>query len=395
MSVTHEPVPYSRPGESLVRDMYRAHLEGDTEAAGRVAAYDRWARMAQDRTTGAGVVPPSGYRPDLFVEAIQLDRPLAELGGLARITDATPFLIPRQTLRYTPETPAGRLVLPHTEGQAEDPMGLIPFDKVTVNPLGYSGTYDVTRELVDASGPSIDTIVRDALVDSYQEQTEAATYTVVNAGAPSGGPIYGDGPLSDNVVRELIAFKTGRRATASVAFASDAVWGALASITDATGRPMFPFLGPSNAGGTTSAGFAEMNVQGVPQVQSWALPANNNPGYVIARRGAYLTWESPRLTFTFQEVLGPGIVRLALWAYFAAAVLLPQGLRKSLYLAADPAADEAGAASSRKAEYAPARPRRPTTCAPSWGSWWVPATAPALDAATAAPSPTWCGCAPT
>jgi hypothetical protein len=39
-------------------------------------------------------------------------------------------------------------------------------------------------------------------------------------------------------------------------------------------------------------------------------------------------WESPLLTFRFEEVRGPAFIRLALFAYYATHVLRPVGIFK-------------------------------------------------------------------
>jgi hypothetical protein len=97
--------------------------------------------------------------------------------------------------------------------------------------------------------------------------------------------------------------------------------------TDTTERPQLPFIGPVNAQGTMKAGYTGVAIDGVELFRAARLDAGvadanvvGSPGF-LARSEGLLWAESNVLQFRFDEVLGPGVVKFALWAYSGAAVL--------------------------------------------------------------------------
>jgi len=69
------------------------------------------------------------------------------------------------------------------------------------------------------------------------------------------------------------------------------------------------------------------SVDGLAFVPAWAVnDTENHDVAVILNRTDFWVWESPLLTFRFEEKSGPAIIELALFAYFATKVLRPAGI---------------------------------------------------------------------
>ena len=94
----------------------------------------------------------------------------------------------------------------------------------------------------------------------------------------------------------------------------------LAGYKDTAGRQLLPAVGPSNAVGTRRAGATGYVIAGTDLVRAGIIAGTD---VLAVDEQGVLVAESPVATFRFDEVEGPGIVKLALFAYFGAAVLDP------------------------------------------------------------------------
>ena len=92
---------------------------------------------------------------------------------------------------------------------------------------------------------------------------------------------------------------------------------ALGNDVDGTGRPHLPAVGPMNAVGTWKPGGTGTTVENAELVRAAKVAASKA---VIVRPEGVLWFESGVQQFSFSEVEGPGVVKLALWGYTAAAV---------------------------------------------------------------------------
>lgn len=330
LEVTEAPVyTFNGQGPSFVRDVYNARFSNDVEASARLAKFQ--AAMAEGgaqtaafvtaavetRSTESIGISSDNYKPELLIEAIDKGRPLVSRIGTNRIDNATPFRIPIE----------GEFdgVGDHVEGTAHVAEGTMALDDETVTPGAVSGAYRVSRELVDAYNPAIDSLAVKAMMRNYRKVTEGKT--VAALAAADATPAFGINTVAelrgvlnaysdiDDLPAELVAMGT--------LFYSD-----LLAETDTTGRPMLPFVGPANAVGTANAGYTGANVDGTELVKVSSIN-----GSAAIQRQAYAfrtehVWigESPVQTFRFDEVEGPGVIKLALWAYFVAKVTRPAGV---------------------------------------------------------------------
>jgi hypothetical protein len=76
------------------------------------------------------------------------------------------------------------------------------------------------------------------------------------------------------------------------------------------------------------------DVDGLAFRPAWAMTENvGDEAAIILNRNDVWAWESPLLTFRFEEKQGPAVIELALFAYFATKVLRPAGLSSLRYIA--------------------------------------------------------------
>ncbi|MBK1785129.1 phage portal protein [Prauserella cavernicola] len=351
--VTQEAPVYSMNGygHSLVRDSWRAHREYDSEARERLRKFeaqtDDIAKQAASvmfaaNTTNAAAVIPPGYRPDLYVTQLMRGRPLVNGVSRGALEDATPFTIPSFTS-------ASGMSSQHTEGTNPSP-GTLELDVVTVTPRAISGTFQLTREIVDSSNPAIDAIAMQAMGESYSQQTEGMVYAEVNGANGQGGPITAGftpsgaqasattgGSAAEGTFggRELIAGIRGaealypfrRFAGPTRGYLSQEGTSALATAVDNDGRPLLPPANPSNSAGTGVAGQAWV-IDNLVFEPCWSMTGNaaGDADALMFNQADVWAWESGLLTFRYEERNGPANVDLALFGYFASRVLRPVGL---------------------------------------------------------------------
>lgn len=351
IKVVSEPPVYrfegGARGDSLVRDFWRAQTERDHDAIERLRRFQSQqrdmvnllqrmpphARAAFDinRTSGAPVIPP-GYRPDLFVNELSRERPIVSQVSRGTITDATPFTVPR-FVSATGST------ADHVEGTNPTEASMT-MDSVTVTPGAVSGRFDLTREIVDAANPAIDAIALANMRESYNRQTEQKAYaelnidanvavnTTISLAALTGGTPAAERRKVVQSTRDLLArYPFTRFASPTGGVMGQLVTVAMANAVDTSERPLLPSVGGQNTYGLGNAVDQGWSVDGLVMRPAWAMTqAVGDEAALILNSTDVWAWESPLLTFRFEEKQGPAVIELALFAYFATKVLRPAGI---------------------------------------------------------------------
>lgn len=329
VQVLYEPSVYGEAsGHSMVRDAFRANVDHDAEAAGRLAKFGaevrhlhaaatrrRQATAAVAVRSGFGEIIPPGYRGDLLISPVDPGRPLVSHLGSIPLSDATPFRIPIER--------EFEGVGEHTEGQAHVPEGTMDVDEVTVNPSSVSGAFRVSREMVDSSSPALDTMAISAMRRDYNRKQEAKALAALTAvtGAGAALPAVAPGDAFESVMQDFVEVNEGEL----FAVGGLQLRKALAAEEVNDGRKRYPYLGPSNASGSTSAVFRGIDVQGLPVLKAPVVAAND--GWLVDPDAVF--WgESSLLLFRFDEVEGPGVIKLALWAYSVCKVTRGPGVKR-------------------------------------------------------------------
>lgn len=363
-TVTREAPIYSLNGQgpSLVRDAWHAEFNHDDDAVMRIRKYraqtEDMAKVAHDAlsfqvrdnllgfttssTANAAAVIPPGYRPDLFVPQLAQGRPFVNNVSQGVISNATPFVVPV----FGSATGA---TADHVEG-VNPTDGTLAFTTKTVTPGAVSGLLKLTREIADSSNPAIDQIALFAMRESYARQTEAKVYTLLNGASGQGGVITagfvpsgaqasavtgaagGFAPagvaLLDAIRAAMAVYPFRRFAAPDVTLMSQEATSSFAAAKDTTGRPLLPSVGATNAAGVGNALTQGWFVDGLAHVPAWAITGNaaGDADTFMFSRADVWAWESPILTFRYEERSGPAVIDLALFGYFATHLLRPVGL---------------------------------------------------------------------
>ncbi len=336
IKVISEPPVYRFSGghgaPSMVKDAWNYHIDRDLDARDRLRKFQQQqadlVKFATVTTGNASEVIPPGYRPDLYVTQLMQGRPIVSQASRGTISDATPFTVPR----FVSATGA---TADHVQG-VNPTDGTIDLDTVTVTPGAISGVFKLTREIIDAANPAIDAIAMAAMREAWNRQTEQKAYAELNLNANVGvssdvsiGGITGATPQEAvNDARDLLAqYPFTRFASPTGAVIGQAVTRAFANAKDSTGRPLLPSVGAQNAAGLGNAVQQGWFVDGLPFVPAWAITqAIGDELALILNRQDWWVWESPLLTFRFEEKSGPAMVELALFGYYATKVLRPAGI---------------------------------------------------------------------
>lgn len=358
-----EPLVYSLNGlgPSFVRDAWTARkaLPGTTEQTesldrlrkyseqtaqlAAAAATTRFAN-AGNTTDQADIIPP-GYRPDLYVGQLPQGRPLFDaIGTRITLANATPFKVPYWV-------GSANLSGTNTEGTGPSTGTITDHDYLTVTPTAQSGEFEITRELLDSANPAIDVIAMNAMREEYSQDTEGIIATALAAATDDGSPVMGTSATStegcyvyavtgtgNDLAIEGIRFMEGefpghRFATPDRMLASPTGYGALLKAVDDVGRPLFPFVAPSNALGSVGQTAATLLVDGLAVPNAWSMTSTYDD-IVIFRAIDMLVGESPLLTFRFEEKSGPEKIILNIWGYFAYQILRYAGIHACNYTAA-------------------------------------------------------------
>lgn len=319
LQVSEQPVyTFDGRGPSFVRDMWRARFDNDYEAQQRVRQFnERWIEQdvaqvgvvtaaVETRATAPNFIQ-QGYKPELLIEVIDKGRPLVSRIGTIPLADATPFRLPVEG-----EMTGG--VGDHTEGEAHVAEGDLEVGDVTVTPGAISGAFRLSREVIDATNPALDKMALRAMTRNYQAATEAKVAAAFTAAD-------GVATVSISTVQklraEINAYYDLMLEDPSAVAAHPGFYSALLADVDTTGRPMLASVNPQNAAGTPRAGHTGADVDGVEVFKAYAVTANDA---FLYRAEDVLLGESTLQTFRFEEVEGPGVIKLALWSYFVAKV---------------------------------------------------------------------------
>jgi HK97 family phage prohead protease len=352
-SVTREAPIYTFDGrgDCLIRDAWNAVHGKEEDAIERIRKYrlqteevsklyagEFGLQFAPQTTSTASQVIPPGYRPDLYIADLFRGRPFVNAASRGSIANATPFTVPVFSS-------ATSVTADHTEG-TNPSDGSLAFTTKTVTPQAVSGRLTLSREIVDSSNPAIDQIAIQEMRESYARQTEAKVYTLLNGSSGAGGTITagfvpsgaqaatfvgttGTPPaLVAGIRSRLAAYPFARFASPNGALMGQNATTILATSVDTTGRPIFPSVGPTNATGIGRAADQAWSVDGMAFQPAWAATgsAAGDTQIFILDSSDLWVWESPLLSFRFEEKQGPANIELNVFGYFATHLLRPVGL---------------------------------------------------------------------
>lgn len=304
-------------------DLYRATILHDQSAQARMSEHDSFMRAHQTTSTSAGNVPPEWMTSE-FTTLAQQGRKIAAAVRNIPIQDARAFSLPGQTASTT-------VGASDTENTAITPGDAYTSAAVTVTPDTIVGSEVISRQLLDASNPAIDSMILADLTLSYNTKVETLVATkIVGIGSALTGvtadfidPTATNFAYNQAVLAALDVYKA--RFQRADAFVCDfGMYQLLLGLLDSNGRPLFAgnnaypmnVLGQGGAGAMDTDGW----FAGMPLIVSSGM-GGADVGYGAAIiKNDVCVFEKGAALFSFQEVLGPQSIVLSLWGYVATAV---------------------------------------------------------------------------
>ena len=323
---------------SFIGDQYRAAKLGDNAAVERLTKHTNALRDNEHlRSTlgtggGAGLVPPV-WLAEQFAPILHRRLRVASVLRQVPWSGPFPWSIP---IAGTADTTA--VVAEGTNPTAVDPTYTI----LTVTPQTISGYTEVSRQMLDASNPAVDAVIWGDLTGDFLDKCETQTIAALEAQASVNTTTIADGAVltgARNGLLDAIAQVSDNSAgDADVFVGRTARWTAYLKLADTTGRPVIlaQSYNPANAigeGGVTQA-FANP-IQGT--LESLAVvtspTAAANRGFVINSQELLFSM-SPPMQFSFEQPVGPALVRVGVWGYMAVVTgRRPKAITKITYTA--------------------------------------------------------------
>ncbi len=305
---------------SFYGDMMRVALLQDSAAKARLDEHNTFMR-SETTSTIAGVIPPV-WLSNEFTEKAQEGRVLAGAVRNVPLADARPFTLPGQTANTT------------VTAQAAENDPLVASDAyaatgITITPVTVVGKEVVSRQLLDASTPAIDQLILADLTASYNADIEARLGVAIRAVGTATTVAIADfidptdvawAPLT---MADIVMAVRKVRYARPTHFACDyELFTELLKLKDTTGRPVISTMGD----GQNSIGSASVNadgwIMGVPILVSEGMnkPATTDLCGAAMVASDVVLFESPQMSFKYEEVAGPESIQLGLWRYAAVAV---------------------------------------------------------------------------
>lgn len=305
---------------SFYGDMMRVALLQDAAATQRLAEHNTFMR-AETTSSIAGVVPPK-WLAEEFTTKAQEGRVLAAAVRNVPLTDARPFTLPGQTANAT------------VAAQSAENDALVDSDAyaatgISITPVTVVGKETVSRQLLDASTPAIDQLILADLTASYNADIEArlgvairavgsATTVAIADFIDPADPLWAPQTLADIIM----AVRKVRYARPSHFACDYELFTELLKLKDTTGRPVITTMGD----GMNSIGSGSVNadgyILGVPLLVSEGMnkPATTDLCGAAMVASDVVLFESPQMSFKYEERSGPQSIEIGLWRYAAVAV---------------------------------------------------------------------------
>ena len=198
-------------------------------------------------------------------------------------------------------------------------------EDVPVTKKTFGGRAYLSEQSIDWTSPGVLDAVLTDLAGQYALETEAEMCSVVDGLADTANLWGADFSDAEDVVSKVFAAASSIGASSNFApthlICHYNVWGALGSLVDQGGRPIFPTLGPQNAGGTLTSSSFQANLLGLTLVVSKDLDDSEDNLYVLNAR-ALEAYEQRKGAISLDNPAQLGRV-VAFRGYFAGLIIDP------------------------------------------------------------------------
>lgn len=313
-----EELPYRFDGglggeHSFTQDIKDGFAGTDAEARQRVEKFMDEAFAVT--TTNVSALNPVQNRPELYVPNLTFNTPLYDMVAKGSIENQTAFTVPKFSA-------AAGLVGDHTQGTEPTP-GSFSATNQTVTPAPMSGKIEVNREVWDQGGnPQSDGIIWGEMLNAWFEAREAKIAARLATTATAELNLAGvtDAALVDALVAYFAGLNFVRGGNRFTATAADSkLFLAAVGAKDSAGRKLLPVLSPTNAQGSTDAGFSTVQLGNQKIAASWALAQGANTRSYNFVPSSVWCWTSTPKRFTFEYQVKS--VDMAIWGYCGTAIL--------------------------------------------------------------------------
>lgn len=189
----------------------------------------------------------------------------------------------------------------------------------------YAGGSSQSLQLLERSSPSYLTAYMRIMYAAYAAVTDKALGTAAVTAATSSGTYAADfSTFEAKLVQAAVDCANATGAGPDVVAVGDALFVALASLKDTTGRPLYPFVGASNASGTVGRGALALSIAGLPVVRTPGVAANT----ALITNSLALKWheDGPKsLSADVASTLGRDV---AVYGFAAPVAYVATGIRK-------------------------------------------------------------------
>jgi HK97 family phage major capsid protein len=335
-----DPGYYTRGSQhSFVGDQYRATKLGDTAAAERIAKHANALRDdvhlrdvlgAGASTFGAGLVPPV-WLAEQFAPV--LHRKLRVASQLRQVPWAGPFpwSIPI----------AGTVALTSSITEGVNSTETDPgYSILTVTPGTIMGYSEVSRQMLEASNPAVDSVIWGDLTGDFLDRCETTVITALENQASVNLATVSDNTVATgmrNVVLDgIAAVSDNSGGDADVFVSKNSKWVSYLKLTDTTNRPLINAMryNPQNVVGIQQPGQQFRSpIQG--DLESLAVVTSPTVGTMrgfIINSQELLYQNSPPMQFSFEQPAGPALIRVGVWGYVAVVTgRRPKAITKIVY----------------------------------------------------------------
>lgn len=314
---------------SFFRDLFLAGNKKDSEACRRLEEHQR---AVTQSSGGTGVLPPK-WLTDEYQALGRQNRVLASL--VRRIPlgdDPRPLNLPKQTTGTD-----ANLVTQSAEGANTAGWGTDRFvtNKDVLTPATFAAYQDVSRQLLNASDPAVDSLIMGDLRAVWDEKVE----TLVGAAIVAGGTtattfatqtlFKASAAGIDAVIDAQTAVAVDKRGPADIAAMSYFEFGAFRKFKDGNDRPLMPVsrYNPQNAVGALGNVLVG-DIEGVDAYGTIGIARSTLVETIVVMRSqAVILAESDLLEFSYDQVVGPAAIRMGIFGYVGTLVRNPVGVQ--------------------------------------------------------------------
>jgi len=204
-------------------------------------------------------------------------------------------------------------------------QGTFVVDDIQVTRALYGGYVKLSEESIDMTSPEVLGALLDDMARVYANQTDAAACATFENGVTQTEALTDGSDPADwvsfiyNSAEQILSNSNGN--LPNVLIMSPAYFASLGALTDTTGRPLFPNVGPMNAIGSTSVGDFSGNAFGLQVVVDRNLTKAGGKNLYVGRSDGFECWEQQRGALSVDATDGSLAKIVAFRGYFSSLMI--------------------------------------------------------------------------